>query len=442
MYKKILKVKFFKEFNNLEKYIENIAWSTVGKFFNVILSGISGILAARFLGPTNYGLLSLSLSIFLLSSFSLNIANEQIVIKNFVQNKDKSDVFFINALFLKTISLSLSIIFLISYLIFFNKETSNLLILLVIFSVIFFKPFEVINYYFQSVTKIKYIFFSETISYFSILLIRILIIITNKNEKLFIYTYFFEIFFITLLLLINFIRLKKDKNNIDFFSLDKINLKIIKDISKQSLPFFLSAILITIYMRIDQIFIVKFINLTENGVYSIAVKLAELWTFIPMAIIAAIFPSIVDTKKNIEKFNKRFSQLTYLILFLSVTISIFMVIFGKTIIKYLYGNDYILSYNILIFYIWTLIPISLGMVISKWLTINELQKYQVFSTFAGAIINIAFNIILIPKIGVIGAALSSLVSYFIAGVFSFLFFKDTRKFIAIFSIKNLEILKK
>lgn len=58
---------------------------------------------------------------------------------------------------------------------------------------------------------------------------------------------------------------------------------------------------------------------------------------------------------------------------------------------------------------------------SRWLLTENLQIFSTINTFIGSAINILLNYIFITYVGIQGAALATLISYFIAAYFSLVF---------------------
>jgi O-antigen/teichoic acid export membrane protein len=75
------------------------------------------------------------------------------------------------------------------------------------------------------------------------------------------------------------------------------DIEIGKKLLKDSWPLLLSSIAISIYMRIDQVMIKNMLGDREVGLYSAAMRLVEVWYFIPMIITQSVFPAIVNAKK-------------------------------------------------------------------------------------------------------------------------------------------------
>ena len=67
---------------------------------------------------------------------------------------------------------------------------------------------------------------------------------------------------------------------------------------KDSWPLILSGIVISIYMKIDQVMIKEMLDSEAVGQYAAAVKLSEAWYFIPMVIASSLFPAIINAKKT------------------------------------------------------------------------------------------------------------------------------------------------
>ena len=59
-----------------------------------------------------------------------------------------------------------------------------------------------------------------------------------------------------------------------------------------------SAMAILLYMRVDQIMVANLSGYVEVGVFSAAVRLTELWYFIPVALMTALFPMMVTARAS------------------------------------------------------------------------------------------------------------------------------------------------
>ena len=96
------------------------------------------------------------------------------------------------------------------------------------------------------------------------------------------------------------------------------------------------------------------------------------------------------------------------------------------IIQLLFGQEYAAAVPIFRIHIGSIVLIGIGIAGSKWIVANGLQRVLVIISFSGAVTNVFANLILIPLYGGIGAAVATLISYSIAGYFSYLAIPSTR----------------
>lgn len=186
--------------------------------------------------------------------------------------------------------------------------------------------------------------------------------------------------------------------------------------------------MITLYMRIDQIMLgVMMSTKTELGVYSAAVQVAQMWYFVPMAVITSFKPIIMSKKKTNEKSYLKSVQLMYnIVAWMSIGFGIVILLFSDTIIGILYGTDYEKASSILSISVWAGTFAMLGSARSIWLITEGLQKYTLVYTTIGFLVNVSLNYFLIPLTGGYGAAIATLLAQFSANVLALAFYKETR----------------
>src|SRR5690606_30811919 len=105
----------------------------------------------------------------------------------------------------------------------------------------------------------------------------------------------------------------------------KFNKTIAKYLVGMAWPLAFSAILVTLYMKIDQIMISSYLGSSALGIYSTVVSLSESWYFIPVATVSALFPAIMNARKQSEeRYQNRLQNLYDLMSFISLSIAIIM----------------------------------------------------------------------------------------------------------------------
>ena len=167
----------------------------------------------------------------------------------------------------------------------------------------------------------------------------------------------------------------------------------------------------------------------QLGLYSSATTICVLWSFIPEAIINSMRPVIFEKKKINENGYMEKLKLLYRIVFWTGIIFCFGIcLFSKLIIYILYGKEYLGAQTCLIIAVWYTLFAYLGTARTVWLVSEGKAKYAKWFTIWGAIINVSLNSFLIPKYGINGAAIATLISQLFAVVITPCLYKNTREF--------------
>ncbi|MFA6430417.1 MAG: flippase [Candidatus Paceibacterota bacterium] len=403
-----------------QKYLKNTGWMFLGRFFTLGISFIVGIYIARYLGPSNYGLFNYVVSFVGLFGFLASFGVDSIISREIIKDHDKKDELIGTGFYIKVAGSILAILSIFIVSIFTTKDLFTLG-LIWIFSLNFIpQAFNILETYFQSQVLSKKVVTAQIISNIISTILKIIVVLFNKGIFWLSLVYIIETSIYALLLLISF---KKFGHHISKW---KFNINIAKSLLKDAWPLMLSTIAIGIFMKIDQVMIKNMLGNEQAGIYAVAVKLSEVWYFIPTIICTSLFPSIVNAlKTNIKIFEKRMRRLYSLMFWLSFSIAFLTTALSGPIIRILFGEAYIGSIIVLQIYIWAGIAVFLGMAIGQYLLAFNLTKIHFYINLAGMLCNVILNFILIPKFGIIGAAAATTISYTLVTL-GILVFKKTR----------------
>jgi O-antigen/teichoic acid export membrane protein len=189
----------------------------------------------------------------------------------------------------------------------------------------------------------------------------------------------------------------------------------------------------------------EMLNVEAVGQYAAAVRLSEAWYFIPMVISASLFPAIVNSKKiSKELYYERLQKLYNLMVWMAIVIAIPMTFLSDWIVELLYGGQYNEAGSVLTIHIWSGVFVFLGVASGKWFVTENLQMLSFWRAFNGMVVNVALNFILIPKYGIQGAAIATLLSQCMAAYIFDFFNNKTKKmfFMKSQAILLLSVLKK
>jgi PST family polysaccharide transporter len=207
----------------------------------------------------------------------------------------------------------------------------------------------------------------------------------------------------------------------------RINGLLMKKLIRDAAPILFSEIAILVYMRTDQVMIGEMIGDRALGNYSAAVKLSEIWYFIPGIICSSLFPSIVKAHSHsIQVYHHKLQQLYDLLSGISVGIAAVVSVSSFLIIGILFGPDYSAASTVLTIHVWTGVFVFWGLASNQQLVIEGLTRLSLYRTIIGMIVNIVFNFLLIPLWGINGAAVATLLAQASSAWLSNLFFKQSR----------------
>ncbi|MFA5879714.1 MAG: flippase [Candidatus Margulisiibacteriota bacterium] len=406
-YRRILDLKQYLYHEGFKKYFHNTGWIFSGKIFSLIISFFVIAYVARYLGPTNYGLLSYAISFVGLFSFIANLGIDQVVYREIIRYPEKRNEYLGTSFFIKIFSGSLAFLSVLTIILILKQENLiNILLLIIAFSFIF-QSFNVINGFFGSQLLSKYTTIASICVIFLLSTTKILLVLFNRGIIYFAAVYLLESVLYALSFLIIY---KLFKQNIFSWRFDK---KLAKQILLDSWPLLFVSVFALIYTRFDQIMVKYMINQTAVGFYDVAVRVAEVWYFIPGLITASLIPAIVNAKKiNEVVYKKRLKDLLLLIFIISIAISLPIFLLAKPIINIFFGPAYLPAISVLQIYVWAGIGLAMAEAANQYLITENFTKILFVSSCVGMILNLILNFVFIPIYGINGAAFSTLISYF------------------------------
>jgi len=412
----------FKESLSLQKIVANIGWLFWDNLLRIIINLFVGAWIARYLGPEQYGMLNYAMAFAALFAPIAQLGLDSIVVREIVKYPEKTNEILGSAFALKFIAGILTL-FAAILVVYFVRSDDMLVTWLVGFVAagFVFQSFNVAALYFQSQIMSKYTVYANNIAFIVISFVKIGMILAQFPLIAFAIAGLCETLMGSLFLIIVYHRNHYNVNSWYF----KINTA--KKLLKDSYPLIFSGVAIMIYMRIDQIMIGEMAGDEALGIYSVAVRISEMWYFIPMAISNSVFPTIIKYKqKDDNLYCQRLQSFYDVMSLLGMTVGVITVFISAPVIDFLFGSAYIQSADVLSIHIWAGIFVCLGVASSNYLMAENLQLISFYRTCIGALINITLNLLFIPKYSCLGAAYATLISYFIS-VFSIIFFKNTQK---------------
>ncbi len=381
----------------------------LGNVSIAISSLLLGIITARILEPTGRGELYLALQIINVGSIYLSLGIAP-AYQYFISKKIITESKIISHIIYQIILVSIILVFLylFSPVILNNFELNSINVNLIFFCVIGVL-INIVNLFSTSVilTKNNGIPFHSVLSiigsFFNLFLIVLFTYFDSLDFETAVYSYFGG-------LLVQIIpKIYKVLSTVNI----TLQLKwffVTKKLIKYAVPSFLTNIGLILVFKIDTFIISEILDIKALGLYSMSVAFAEITLMIPNSVGTVLFTKLPTTGESekialLKKVNK-------ILVFLSLSISIFLIFIGPFLINFLLGDLYIDSILPLQILAPGLIFMASNYVFTNYFSGSGQPNICAKVYGLGLLINIFFNFYLIKIWGINGAAFASTITYF------------------------------
>lgn len=407
----------------LQNVVANTGWQMVDKIVRMGVGLVVGIWVARYLGPDQFGVLNYALAFVLMFSTLATLGLDDLVVRDIVREPECKDEILGTAFLLKLLSGSGAFLAAVGT-IFVLRPGDGLSHWLVgiIAAGDLFQAFNVIDFWFFSQVTAKYSVAARNSAFLLCSIFKIILIVTGAPLIAFAWASLLEVaagaFFVV-------IAYRSRGNR---FTLWRSRLGRAKELLRHCWPLIFTVMLAPIYMSVDKIMLGQMVGSKEVGIYSVAVRMAEFWAFIPMAVFGSVFPSIVESKEQDEElFYQRLQTFYNTMSLAAYGVILPITLLGQWLVNVLYGEAYARGGMMLAVLIWSMIFTNLEVVRYSFLLAMNWYKILFFTAFTGAVLNIVLNYFLIPPYGGMGAVVASLVSYWFATHGSCFLFKPMHR---------------
>lgn len=203
--------------------------------------------------------------------------------------------------------------------------------------------------------------------------------------------------------------------------------EVAKQMLRRSWPLMASAITATIYLKIDQIMLGGMAGPEDVGIYAAASQLSEVWWFLPLMLMASLFPSLINLRRDDRlAYDERLGSIFSGLGWFGVALAAVVALSATWLVRIVFGAGFEESAGVLRIHVWAMPFLFMRAALSKWIIIEKVYIVSLITHGAGAITNVLLNLALIPRFGPIGAAYATVISYSVASYFSLFVYPPTR----------------
>jgi O-antigen/teichoic acid export membrane protein len=193
-----------------------------------------------------------------------------------------------------------------------------------------------------------------------------------------------------------------------------LNLKSNLSFLKKSLPYAMLILFMAAYLRIDSVFLGKLLpdGKEQAGIYAQSFRIVEIFSnygYLFTIILLPIFSRMIKKKESVEQL----SQLSFILLIIpAIIVTLGCMFYSRNIIDLLYNAHIEESSKVFKLLVFSFLGMCTTYIFGTLLTANG--SLRVLNIMAGSAVflNIALNLILIPRMGVYGAAITNVSTQF------------------------------
>ena len=405
-----------------KKILSNSVWMIIQQIYSMITSLTVVALIARYLGPSDYGLINYCASVITIFTTVAGLGLDNVIVSEIIRNPDKEGGYLGTALVMRLAASFVSYPLLLGVVAVINPGNSILLAVAALQAAgMIFQTYDVLVYWFRIKLKMMYISIAMIIAITITSVFRIVLLVNKATVEWFALSLSVQAF--AALIIITACFVKKADVRLRF------SRKYAGELLRLSYNCIISTISIIIYMEADKIIIGKMSDSAQVGIYSAAVMLSTYWQFIPTALIDSSRPVVLEKRKTSrEEYLEYFKLVMSGVNLMAFVFAVLMSCLGWIFIFVVYGDEYLGAYiPLIILSASAFIGIS-GYTRTIWITGEGFYKYEKWFAVTAAVLNIVLDVLFIWKMGIIGAALATLITYVYEVLIVPLFFKDTRVF--------------
>lgn len=388
---------------SLVRIVGNMGWLFLDKVLRMGAGLVVGVWVARYLGPEQFGLLSFSTAFVALFGALAGLGLQGIVVRDIVRDPAGTEATLGTSVGLQLLGGFVaygSVLGCVSWL---RPEDAMARTLVAILGLaMLVRASEVASYWFEAQVKSRYAVWVQNAAFLLFACVKVGLIVTQAPLVAFAWATLGEAVLAALLL---FVMLGLRGPALRQL---RVSFQRAGTLLKDAWPLLLSSLAVTLCMRVDQLMIGQLLTDSSVGIYAVGVRLAEAFVFLGMAIASSVFPRLVEADD--ERFEREFVVLVrwpfYTLLLLAVAVSLT----SQAAIEVIFGAAYEGSAPVLSLLIFS-IPITyLSIMSSKYLLRRGYHREILLRQLAGVVANIVLNSFLIPRYGVVGAALATVIT--------------------------------
>lgn len=384
--------------------IHNAKWIIGCKVFQSLLQLVVGMLSARYLGPSNYGLINYAASIVAFMVPVMQLGMRSTLVQEYVITPEKEGRILGTSLALNLLSGVACIVAVTCFAAVSSAGDQVTILVCALYSLqLIFQALEMLQCWFQAKLLSKYSSLAMLGAYIVVSAYKIYLLATQKSVYWFALSHAVEYCVIGAAMIVIYNKLGGQRLGFSW--------ALAGEMISRSKHYIMASMMVTVFQNTDHVMLKLMIGDAENGLYTAAVTCMSIPQFVFMAIVDSARPSVLESRKQTRVvFEKRVSELYSVILYMALAQTLCFLLLAGVIVNLLYGKDYLGATSVLRILAWNSAFSYMGTVRNVWILGEEKHSVLWKINLTGALGNVILNAIMIPIWGACGAAFASVLT--------------------------------
>jgi polysaccharide transporter, PST family len=397
----------------VQAVLGNTGWLLLDKALRLLVGLAVTAWVARYLGPEQFGLFNYALALIALLAVLANAGLDLVVVRNIVRHPDEVESILGSALLLKALGSAIAVVFALAAAMLLSSGDSRFTWMVVLLALSLpAQALDPIELWFRANLQARHAVIARNGAFLVVSVARVLLIFHEAPLVAFAWAVLLESW-LAALGLITAYRLRGGH-----LLAWRAVARHVHELVQQCWPLLLSGVMVGIYLRIDQVMLGRMLGSEAVGIYSAGIFFSELWYVIPSAIVMSMAPVFAKTREiDPLLYQRQLERLFRWLALASYAAAATMTLISQTLVVLMFGAQYADAAGVLAVHAWTGVFVALGVASSQYLMLEDLNRISLQRTAVGALLNVALNLVLIPRYGPMGAAWATLMSYAVATLF-------------------------
>ncbi|ROP57733.1 MULTISPECIES: flippase [unclassified Rathayibacter] len=399
------------------------AWATIQQFVTLGSTALSGIILARLLSVSDFGIFSYATSLASMGMVVVTAGLSGLALKLLVSERSNERALMTGLILTREFFALIAYLVLLAVAL-LSGSGANVAATAIALLVMFARAFDASEYWFQSRAESSRTAPIRISVVLLFLAVRIALALLGAELIVFLLLYVAESVVVSIGLVVRYLR---DPRSPGF---GRPEAATPRRMLHSSWLLLLSGIAGQINSRGDVIIVQALLGNAAVGLYSAAARLSELFYFLPVVFMTATFPRLINIRNKFGKDSAQYRvelQRSYdQSCWVGIGIAVLVFLGGPWALALLYGERYADAGAILQVHVLALPFVFMAAVFSKWIIAENLLIASLIRHAFGAALNVGLNLFLVPSVGLIGAAYATVVSYVVSSYLACFATRSTR----------------